>query len=93
MASLFKMGTFFKGKNWLPPRGNEFFPLRAALMVWKITYIHIRWPPLNVTIFITHMRNKYQKICLKVEVLIDLVIALESDGLIVFFLTLLPLVV
>ena len=26
-------------------------------MVWKITFYHIRWPPLNVAIFITHVRN------------------------------------
>ena len=26
-------------------------------MVWKFTFYHIRRPPLNVTIFITHVRN------------------------------------
>ena len=31
--------------------------LEQFLMVWKITFYHISWPPLSVTIFIMHMRN------------------------------------
>ena len=49
IASLFKMGTSLKGQNLLPL-------YEQFLIVWKITLIYrMKWPPLNVTIFITHM--------------------------------------
>ena len=53
IASLFKMGTSRKGKNLLP--GSEFYPLRAVSYGMENHFYHNRWPPLNVTIFITHM--------------------------------------
>ena len=49
IASLFKMGTSLKGKNSLP--------LRAVPYGMENHFYHIRCPPLNVTIFITHMRT------------------------------------
>ena len=56
IASLFKTGTYLKGKNLLlggansfAPRGSEFFPLRAVRYGMKNYFYHIRWPPLNVT--------------------------------------------
>ena len=52
---LFKMGTSLEGKHLLPEGANSFL-YEQYLIVWKITY-HIKWPPLNVTIFITHVRN------------------------------------
>ena len=50
------MGTSLKGKNLLP-RGSEFFPFRAVPYGKENHFYQIRWPPLNVTIFIKHMRN------------------------------------
>ena len=37
-------------------RGSELFPLRAVSCCMKNDY-HIRGPPLDVNIFITHVRN------------------------------------
>ena len=67
------MGTSLKGKNLLPEGANsflkeqllmvwkinlsEFFPLRAVPYVMENHFYHIRRPPLNVTICITHVRN------------------------------------
>ena len=45
------MGTALKRKNSLPEGANSFLK-QQFLMVY-----HIRLPPLNVTIFITHVRN------------------------------------
>ena len=59
IASIFfEMGTSLEGKNSLPaPRGSEFFPLRAVPFGMENQFHHIRWPPLSVTIFITHVHN------------------------------------
>ena len=38
-------------------RGSKFFALRAVPYGMENHFYHIRWPPLNVTIFITHVRN------------------------------------
>ena len=48
------MGTSLKGKNLLP-KESEFFSLRAVPYGMKNPFYHIRGPPLNVTIFITHV--------------------------------------
>ena len=45
------MGTSPKGKNLLPEGANS-FPYDM-----EIHFCHIRCPPLNVTIFIMHVRN------------------------------------
>ena len=37
--------------------GNKFFPLRAVPYAMENHFYHIRWPPLNVTILIAHVRN------------------------------------
>ena len=50
------MRTSRKGKNLLPG-GSEFFPLWAVPYSMENHYDHIRWFPLNVTIFDTHVRN------------------------------------
>ena len=46
------MGTSLKGKNLLPEGANS-FPKEQFIIVWN----HIRWTPLNVTIFISHVRS------------------------------------
>ena len=38
-------------------RGSEFYPLRAVPYGIENHFYHIMWSPLNVTIFITHVRN------------------------------------
>ena len=48
---LFIMGTALKGKNLLPERERE------QILSMENHFYHIRWPPLNVTIFITHVHN------------------------------------
>ena len=53
IATLFKKETSVKGKNLLP----EFFPLRAVPYGMENHVYHIRWPSLNITIFITHVPN------------------------------------
>ena len=53
--SLFKMGTSLKRKNILQEGVNSFLQ-EQSLVVWKSLYL-IRWPPLNGTDFITHVRN------------------------------------
>ena len=50
------MGTSLKGKNLLPEGANS-FPLREVPYGMENQFYHIRSPPLNVTIFITHMRS------------------------------------
>ena len=40
----------------LTPRGSEFFSLRAVAYGIENHFYHIRWPPLNVTIFIMQLR-------------------------------------
>ena len=53
------METFLKGKNLLPdllPEGANSFLYEQFLLEWKITY-HTKWPPINDTDFITHVRN------------------------------------
>ena len=52
----FRNGNFSQRKEFAP-RGSEFFPLRAVPYGMENHFYHIRWPPLNVTIFIMHMRN------------------------------------
>ena len=49
-------GNVSKRKE-LGSRGSELFPLRIVPYVMKNHFYHIRWPPLNFTIFITHVRN------------------------------------
>ena len=44
-------------KKAFAPRGSKFFPLRAIPYGIENHFYHIRWPPLNVTIFIAHVRN------------------------------------
>ena len=52
------MGTSLKGKNLLQEGvKSEFFPLRAVPYGIENHFHHIRLPPLNVTIFITHVRS------------------------------------
>ena len=52
----FQMGTSLKGKNLLPEEANSFL-YEQFLILWKNTFYHYNWPPLNVTIFIMHVRN------------------------------------
>ena len=52
------MGTSLKWKNSLPEGGSEFFHLRPVPYGMENQYYHIRWLPLNNTIFITHVRNR-----------------------------------
>ena len=47
--------TSLKGKN--PPPKSEFLPLWVVPYRLDNTFYHIKWPPLNITIFITHVRN------------------------------------
>ena len=49
------MGTSLKGKNLLPEGANSFL-YEQFHVVWKYFY-HIRGPHLDVTIFISHVRN------------------------------------
>ena len=56
IASLFIIGTSLKGKNLLP-EGATSIVEEQFLMTWKNHFYHVRWPPLDVTIFITHVRN------------------------------------
>ena len=44
-----------KGKNLLPE--GELFPLRAVPFGMENHLYHIRLPPLNATVFITHVHN------------------------------------
>ena len=56
----FQMWISHKGKNLLPKGanfGSEFFPLWAVPYSMENHFYHIKWPPLNVPIFITHVRN------------------------------------
>ena len=44
--------------NWVPFSKLELlFPLWAVPYSMENHFYHIKWPPLNVTIFITHVRN------------------------------------
>ena len=49
LRPFFKMGTTLKRKS-------DFFPLRAVSQGMKNHFYHIRWAPLSVTIFISHVR-------------------------------------
>ena len=51
----FQMGTSLTGKNLLLEGVNSFL-YEQFLIVWKITFITLN-DLLNVTIFITHVRN------------------------------------
>ena len=53
---LFHNGNFSLRKEFAPT-GSEFFPLRAVVFEMENHFHHIRLPPLNVTIFITHVHN------------------------------------
>ena len=53
IASVFIIGTSLKGKKLLSKRVNSFF---KSSSLWH-GKSRIRWPPLNVTILITHVRN------------------------------------
>ena len=50
-------GNFSKGKEFAP-RESQFFPLRAVPFGMENHFYHIRWPPLNVTIFNMHVCNR-----------------------------------
>ena len=52
----FRNGNFSERKEFAS-RGSEFFPLRAISYGMKNHFYHIRLPPLNVTVFITQVRN------------------------------------
>ena len=52
----FQNGNFSQRKE-LAPGGSEFFPLRAVSYGMENHFYHIRWPLLNVTIFIMHVHN------------------------------------
>ena len=52
----FQNGNFSYRKEFAP-RGSEFFPLRAVAYGMGNHFDHISRPPLNVTIFITHVHN------------------------------------
>ena len=58
---LFNCGPFQNGnfslKKEFAPRGSEFFLVRAVPYGMEINFYHIRLPPLNVTIYITHSRT------------------------------------
>ena len=47
----------FSYRKEFAPRGSEFFPWRVVPYRMENYFYHIRWPPFNVTIFITHVRN------------------------------------
>ena len=47
----------FSLKKEFAPIGSKFFPSRAVPYGMEDHFHHVRWPPLNVTIFITHVRN------------------------------------
>ena len=49
--------SFFKIGKEFAPRGSEFFPLRRVPYRMENNFYHIKWPSLNVTIFITHVRS------------------------------------
>ena len=53
------MDISLKEKNFLPEgaSGSEFFPLWALPCSMETHFYHIKLPPLNVTIFITHVHN------------------------------------
>ena len=48
-----------RGSEWreFASRGSESFPLRAVPYTIEKHFNHIVWPPLNVTISITHVRD------------------------------------
>ena len=50
------MTTSLKRKNLLPEGVNSFY-YEQFLIVWKITFYHIKLPPLNVTIFSMYVHN------------------------------------
>ena len=52
----FRNGNFSSWKEFAP-RGSEFFPVRVVPYGLENRFYHIMCPPLNVTIFITHVRN------------------------------------
>ena len=51
------MGTSLKGNYLLPEGANSFLYEQFLIDRLENTFYHIKWPPLNVTIFITHVRN------------------------------------
>ena len=62
IVSLFKWELLLKERicsqrKEFAPRGSKFFPLWAVLYSMENHFYHIKWPPLNVTIFIMHVRN------------------------------------
>ena len=42
-------------------KGSEFFPKRAVPYSMENHLYHIKWPPFNATIYITHMRNLHNE--------------------------------
>ena len=66
IARMLKRLRKSKGDYWIMKKfssitslfkGSEFFPLRAVPYGMENYFYNIRWPPLNVTIFITHVCN------------------------------------
>ena len=53
----FKLHPFSKLELPSKERGSKFFPLRAVPYGVENHFSHISWPPLNVSIFITLVRN------------------------------------
>ena len=51
------MRPFSLKEKEFAPRGSEFFPLRTVSFGMENHFYHIRRPPLNVTTFITRVRN------------------------------------
>ena len=68
------MGTSLKGKNSLPKGANSFLYEQFLIYSMEHHFYHIKWPPLNVTIFTTHVRN-LRNGCYANE---DIVVALKT---------------
>ena len=77
----FQNGNFSKRKEFAS-RGSKFFPLKAVPYGMENHFNHIRLPPLNATITITHMLNCVMGpmlACNKILVLIALLSSEDSD--------------
>ena len=51
----FQNGNCYQRKEFAP-RGSEFFSFMSSSVLYEKSLYHIEGPPLNVTIFITHVR-------------------------------------
>ena len=52
----FQIGTALTGNSLLPDWANSFL-YEQFLIAWEIYFITIKWPSLNVSIFITNVRD------------------------------------